>query len=448
MKPDVPCRVLCRLLGAVLVLLLPTTLHAQSVAPSGQLSPATSAVIPEHQHDAHRDDPLAPDPNPLTREGSGTSWLPVASPMYAVHAQAGTWQWMTHGSLFAQYLEDAGLRGHAQFGSVNWLMVMGQRSTGAGRFVLRGMASAEPWTIRGCGYPDLLASGELCNRDVIVDRQHPHDAFMELTASYDGPLVSSVRWQVYGGPVGEPALGPVAFLHRKSAMANPLAPIAHHWLDSTHISYGVATGAVYGPRWKFDASAFNGREPDENRSDLDLGRLDSVSARMTVSPSDRLTLQVSAGRLNEAEPAHGFEPSYDVTRITTSALMQGNAGARGWWAVTVAWGRNHERGGPTDALLAEVSVTADERNTWFGRAEVVGKEAHDLSLHGPRQVFGVAKLQMGYARYLRPMAGLQPGFGASVSSGIVAEPLRTVFGSRINRGFGLFASVRPARHAR
>jgi hypothetical protein len=291
------------------------------------------------------------------------------------------------------------------------------------------MGSAEPWTIRGCGYPDLLASGELCDREAIVDQQHPHDAFMELTASYDRSLVSSVRWQVYGGPVGEPALGPVAFPHRPSAMANPLAPIGHHWLDSTHISNGVVTGALYGRRWKVESSVFNGREPDEDRRDVDLARLDAVSARVTVSPTDHLALQVSAGHLNEAEPAHGFEPAYDVTRITASALTQGSMGPRGWWAGTLAWGRNSERGGATHALLAEVSVTMQERHAWFGRAELVGKEAHDLSLHGPRQVFVVGKLHAGYTRYSRPFAGLQAGIGASVSSGLVPEPLRTVFGA-------------------
>ena len=417
------------LVGAGLVLLLPSALCAQ-----------------QHQHDAHLHDADASDPNPVTREASGTSWLPVASPMYGLHSQAGGWQWMAHGNLFVQYLEDAGTRGHAQLGSINWVMLMGHRNVGAGRVGLRAMVSAEPWTIRGCGYPDLLASGELCNREAIVDLQHPHDAFMEIAGSYDRPLVSSVRWQVYGGPVGEPALGPVAFPHRPSAINNPIAPIAHHWLDSTHLSFGVVTAGLYGPRWKVESSAFNGREPDQNRGDVDLAPLDSVSARITMSPSDRLVFQVSVGHLNDAEPAHGFEPSHDVTRVTASALVQRNVGTRGWWAGTLAWGLNHERGGATHALLAEGSVTIADRHTWFGRAEIVGKEAHDLSLHGPRRVFGVGKVQVGYTRHSRPFAGVQPGIGVSVSSGFVPEPLRTVFGSRVNAGFGVFVVLGPAPH--
>ncbi|MEQ1757087.1 MAG: hypothetical protein ABL986_02130 [Vicinamibacterales bacterium] len=434
-----------RIVCAALLVLLPAALAAQQPPAAPEPPTAPTEATPEHVHDVHQHAESS-DPNPMSREGSGTSWLPVASPMYAIHGQTGAWQWMTHGNLFVQYLEDAGLRGQAQFGSINWLMLMGQRSVGAGRIVVRGMLSAEPLTIRGCGYPDLLASGEICDGEAIVDRQHPHDAFMELAVSYDRPLLSSVRWQVYGGPAGEPALGPVAFPHRPSAMANPLAPIAHHWLDATHVSFGVVTGAVYGKRWKIESSAFNGREPDEDRGNIDLARLDSVSGRLTVSPGDHLALQVSAGRLNDAEAAHGFEPATDVTRVTASALVQGTAGSAGWWAGTLAWGRNSERGGATHAVLAEGNVTLDERNTWFGRVEVVGKEAHDLSLHGPRRVFGVAKLQAGYVRTLQPIGGLQPGLGVSVSSGIVGEPLRTVFGSRVNRGFGVFLSLRPARH--
>lgn len=165
----------------------------------------------------------------------------------------------------------------------------------------RGMFSAEPWTIRGCGYPDLLASGEQCKGEKIHDRQHPHDLLMEISAEYDAPLKGPVRWQVYGGPAGEPALGPVAYPHRVSAMPNPLAPISHHWLDSTHITFGLVTAGVYANRWKAEASVFNGREPDEERADFDFGALDSFSGRLWFLPTSKLALQVSAGRLTEAE---------------------------------------------------------------------------------------------------------------------------------------------------
>jgi hypothetical protein len=200
--------------------------------------------------------------------------------MYMIHRARGAWELMLHGNGFVHYLDDAGDRGHDQFGSINWVMGMAHRNAGAGRVGLRAMFSFEPATIRGCGYPDLLATGERCDRQPIHDQQHQHDLFMEIAATYDRPLRGSVRWQVYGGPAAEPALGPVAYPHRLSAMPNLLAPITHHWLDATHITFGVVTGGVYGEHWKTEVSAFNGREPDEQRTGFDIAPLDSLSGRV------------------------------------------------------------------------------------------------------------------------------------------------------------------------
>ena len=142
------------------------------------------------------------------------------------------------------------------------------------------MFSLEPWTIAGCGYPDLLATGEACNGEPIHDRQHPHDLIMELAAEYSRPLAGARHgWQLYGGLAGEPALGPAAFPHRLSSMPNPLAPIAHHWLDATHITFGVVTAGVSSRAWKVEGSVFNGREPDDQRADPR-----SRAARFRVGP--------------------------------------------------------------------------------------------------------------------------------------------------------------------
>ena len=162
------------------------------------------------------------------RDASGTAWLPDASPMYGVSRQSHQWAVMLHGNSFVQYLQEFAPepRGAHQAGSINWFMVMARRSVGAGRIGVRTMFSLEPWTIPGCGYPDLLATGELCDGDDIHDRQHPHDLFMEAAVEYDRPVSSTVRWQIYGGPAGEPALGPAAFPHRLSAMPNPIVAAA------------------------------------------------------------------------------------------------------------------------------------------------------------------------------------------------------------------------------
>src|SRR5215471_1848830 len=371
---------------------------------------------------------------PQDREGSGTSWLPDDTPMYALHGSHGPWTLMVHGSAFLQYLYESGDRGADQLGSINWVMGMARRNAGRGRVTFRGMFSLEPWTIRGCGYPNLLASGEQCGGEQIHDRQHPHDIFMELSALYDAPLKGSIRWQVYGGAAGEPALGPVAFSHRTSAMANPIAPITHHWLDSTHISFGVITAGIYNPRWKVEGSVFNGREPDEHRTDFDFGALDSFSGRVWLTPSSRWALQASAAKLTQAEQGEGTSPRIDVTRVTASVTYHRLVAGDGVSATTIAWGLNEESGHASNALLAETSLTLHDRDTWFGRFEAVGKTAHDLGIDESSDTFEVAKLQGGYTRYFTAWKGLKPGAGAAASLGFVPQSLEAVYGRRVNPG--------------
>ena len=378
--------------------------------------------------------------SPRPADGSGTSWQPIETPMYAVHGRRGSWDLMGHGTAFLQHLSDTGERGRDQFGSINWLMGMAERPFGGGRLRVKGMFSLEPWTIRGCGYPDLLASGETCDGESIVDQQHPHDLFMELAAQYDRRLNDSMSLQIYAGPAGEPALGPVAFPHRASAMFNPLAPISHHWLDATHITFGVATAALYGRRWKAEASAFNGREPDGERLDLDLARLDSFSGRLWWLPSDRLALQVSAGRLNEAE---GDDTS--LTRVTASATYHRSlGGAGGTWASTIAWGLNHEDSGARSFVLGETSASFDDRDAVFARIDAGRKDAHDLDLESSASDFLVAKMQAGYVRNLGVWRSLKPGIGGSVSLSILPSSLASTYGGRVVPGFGVFLTIRPA----
>ncbi len=413
--------------------------------PPASAQPKEQPPSAQHQHAAP-----APEQPPrehemqMAREGSGTSWLPDATPMHAIHRQRGPWQLMAHGNAFLQFFRDSGERGDEQFGSINWVMGMAQRNAGKGRVMFRGMFSAEPWTIGCGGYPDLLASGEECKGERIHDRQHPHDFMMEISAAYDAPLRGPVRWQVYGGPVGEPALGPVAYPHRVSAMPNPLAPIAHHWLDSTHITFGVITAGLYDTRWKAEASVFNGREPDDERADFDFGALDSVAGRLWFLPTRNLALQVSVGRLTEAEASEGGAPRIDVTRTTASATYHRSSGEHSIWATTIGWGRNEESGRGSNALLLETNLTIHEQDAWFGRFEAVGKTAHDLGVSESTEAFTVAKLQGGYTRYLPAWKGLKPGVGATLSAGFVPERLETAYGGRVNAGFGVFLTLRPA----
>jgi hypothetical protein len=241
------------------------------------------------------------------------------------------------------------------------------------------------------------------------------------------------------GRRGEPALGPVAFPHRLSAFANPIAPITHHWLDSTHVSFGVATAGVYGQRWNAEASVFNGREPDDARTDFDFGALDSWSGRLTFLPSSRWALQLSGGHLREAEAHDGLRA--DVDRVTASATYHRRQAHR-MWANTIAWGRNAAEGEQaTNAFLAETSLTFAERHAWFGRFEVADKPGHDLAADEVDEAV-VSKLQGGYAHYLEPRRGLTAGFGAAVSAAIVPATLEAEYGSRVNPGVTVYFTLR------
>ncbi len=422
-----------------------------------------SLVLPARlaaQHEGHAMPAAAGLAVPVSREASGTAWLPDETPMYAFHRTAGMWSVMLHGSAALHYLNEGSDRGDDQLGSTNWIMVMARRPLTGGRLSLHAMASLDPVTVGECGYPDLLATGEFCDGEPIHDRQHPHDMFMELTAGYERPLSDGIGIQLYGGPAGEPALGPVAFPHRISALPNPFAPVSHHWLDSTHIAFGVVTAGVYGRTWKIEGSAFNGREPDEDRYDFDLAALDSYAARIWILPSPRWALQLSAGRLEEAESPHEEASApelppparVDVTRTTASATYHRPLARNGHWASTLAWGRNEEQGRATQAALAETNVNLRQRDVFFARAEIVEKTAEDLvlenddiALEEPGDgAFTVGKLSAGYMRLFSPGGRLSVGVGGMVSVGLLGAALEPAYGTRRPVGGAVFLRVRPA----
>ena len=424
-------------------------------AQEAEQAPTAQPNVREHV------DVTAPALTP-TRDASGTAWLPAATPMYGVHRPWRGWDLRLDGVLFVQFLYEPGDRhrtggpANRQLGSVNWGMALARRAIGDGRFGVRAMLSAEPWTIDGCGSLNFLATGEVCENDTIHDRQQPHDAVMELSVDYDRPLRGAWRWQAYAGLAGEPALGPPGYPHRASAMGNPIAPATHHWLDSSHITFGVVTAGIHNQRWKAEASAFNGREPDEGRAAVDLGAFDSYAARVTFLPTERLALQVSAGRLHEAW-TELLEPfPQPTTRATASAVYHRPFGDIDIWATTVALGLNVSRetisGALADfnawAFMAESSMTLSARHTLFGRAEVFGMPAHHLhATEFGAAVFGMGKLQMGYLRHFPSLKGLVPGVGVTAAVSLVPTAFAPRYGGRAAPSYGVFVNVRPARHA-
>jgi mono/diheme cytochrome c family protein len=301
--------------------------------------------------------------------GSGTALQPASTPVYARMYMPGEWMVMLHGELKAGFNHQGGPRGIGKAESQNWLMLMAEHKAGPGRLMLRGMFSAEPLTAPHGGFPQLFQFGETYRRRPIIDAQHPHDLFMELAASYTIPLSENVSFQLYGGPVAEPALGPVAYPHRASAIENPSAPLGHHFQDSTHITAGVVTGALTVGRFKFEVSGFHGAEPDENRATIDLGKIDSYSFRGWFTPAPNWALQFSYGHLVDPELA---EPG-DIDRLTAS-ISYNRPLNNGNWATTLVWGRNARENSNRNSYLLESTLNFLRNNHLYTRIELSDRE--------------------------------------------------------------------------
>lgn len=359
---------------------------------------------------------------PASREASGTAWVPDSSMMAGWHGrfggdaesgESGEWATMFHGTVDLVYDDQGGPRGDEKLFSQSMLMAMGQRPLGGGKLGLRGMVSLDPTMGKG-GYPLLFQTGETADgNSPLIDRQHPHDFFVELAASYSMPLGADGSVFVYLGYPGEPALGPPPFMHRASGLDNPEASLGHHWLDATHITFGVATTGYIWRNWKVEVSAFNGREPDQYRWNFDTPRFNSHSVRTSYNPTANWSLQLSRGHLKSPEL---LEPDVDQIRTSASATYDRPFGA--WhWQTTFALGRNEKNpGSTTDALLLESSISLRDRHTLFARADYVEKDEL-FGHHGPLagQIFDVGKLSTGYVYDIPIMRHVSLGLGGLLS---------------------------------
>ena len=371
-------------------------------------------------------------PYPMNREASGTSWQPDASPDEGVHATIGDWMVMWHALINGVYDNQGGPRGDQRAFTSGMVMGMAQRQLGDGTLGFRAMLSPDPF-MGPRGYPLLFAAGETADgRTLLVDRQHPHDLFMELAGTYSYSLSAKSSVFIYAGLPGEPALGPPAFMHRTSGMDNPEAPISHHWLDSTHITFGVVTVGAVVDTWKIDGSAFRGREPDQHRFDIEAPRLDSFSARLSWNPVRELSAQVSWGRIHSPEQ---LEPDVDEDRITASLIYTQPFGDNNLWSTTFAWGRKMMRPGDTlDAFLLESALILQKRYTLFLRTERI--DAHEL-LHDLPGIdpglahasFPVFKLSVGGIYDIPLSDHVKFGVGGLVSKYGVPDGLTPFYGS-------------------
>jgi hypothetical protein len=425
------------------VLPLAATIALVGQSMSAQQSPMTMPM-PDSTHPPTMVDPLGV---PMDRMGSGTTWIPDAVSLPSRHYAAGKWDLMAHGFVFVQENVQGGPRGASQFGSLNWGMFMASHEVAGGRFQARTMLSLDAATVTPRGYPLLLQTGESFHGVGLHDRQHPHDLLMELGALYERPITRLVGVTLYGAPSGEPALGPVAFMHRPSAMDMPVAPITHHWQDATHVSFGVLTAGLFGHSWKLEGSYFNGREPDENRWDIDPIKLDSYSGRLTVNPSANWSLTGGYGYIKSHDP---LNPTQSMHRVTSSALYGKRIGTDGQWASTFVWGVNKHPGlALSHGVLAESEAIMDRQNTILGRVSYVQIEAGDLAVDTPPlgfasdRLFGVGNASLGLIRELARWQGTTIGLGLMGTVNVVPSALETTYGSRTPLGGLVFLRLRP-----
>lgn len=360
---------------------------------------------------------------PMSREASGTSWRPEAAGHDMAMTGAGDWMLMGHATLDLIYTSQDGPRGDDKAFAAGMFMGTAQRRFDNGDVLqFRGAVSPDPLMGKR-GYPLLLTAGETADGvNTLVDRQHPHDVFMELSASYAHQLGNGQSVFVYGGLPGEPAFGPPAFMHRPAAEPNPEAPITHHWMDSTHITFGVLTAGYVNGDVKIEASRFRGREPDQDRYDIETGELDSTSLRLSWNPTSNWALQASWADVKSPEQ---LEPDVDVTKWSASALYSAALGD-GSVSFTGAFARKENSEDVTlDAWLGEAAWKPNADWTLFSRAEAIETDELGLIHHGP--VEDVARLTLGVSRDFSLGDSLTMVLGASATKNWTSGALTPLY---------------------
>jgi hypothetical protein len=380
---------------------------------------------------------------PSPHEGSGTSWQPASVRGHEWMWMRGGWHFMSHGSIFLDYNQQGGPRGAGKAESVNWGMLMEQHRMGAGTILFRQMLSAESLTSPHPGFPELFQTGETYHGEPLVDHQHPHNVFAELAAQYTLPLTEKISWELYGGPSAEPALGPVTYIHRASAAELPLAPLSHHLQDSTHTSFGVITTGFILDRVKLEGSVFNGREPNEQRWSIQLGALDSWSARASVAPGHNWSAQYSVGRLEHPE---ALEPGSQWRQ--TASVEYNRPLTRGDWATSFVWGRVHkiDSGANLNGYLLESTFNFRARNYAFSRVELVDKdELFPEAVTHP--AYRIGAYTFGGVRDVVQNKAWQLGLGADVTFYSKPAVLDAAYGSN-PVSFQVFLRMRPGLSSR
>ncbi len=436
MKKVIPCAALAALLAGGSAAAQhehhappPTPTPAPSAPPhQHHLPPPAPTAAPGHPQHGTMEEMAAADRNLFQSDMALMTGMTPHDPMAGMSSPR--WGLMFQGVARLSYNDQGGPSGADALESSNWSMVHAGRGFGRGRLSLMVMNSLEPWTFEKRGSPELFQTGESYGGVPLVDRQHPHDLFMNLSATWRAPIGADSAWWVQLAPVGEPVIGPTAFMHRASAGENPTAPLGHHWQDSTHIAFNVVTAGAGWEGVAVEGSVFHGAEPDADRTDIEGGRIDSAAARVKLGFGNGWSAQVSHAFLNEPED---LEPG--DTRRTTASVHYGAEGDRPM-AATLLWGRNDEEHGTTDAWLLEGAWQVTRTDHVFGRLEWVQKDRHLLEFKGADvhpaialpDVAEITALTFGYLREFVTRPALRIGAGADVTGYRFPSGLEKTYG--------------------
>lgn len=383
----------------------------------------------------------------LSHTGSGTSAQPISTEAPMLMTMKDSWTLMFHANVFVLDEQQSGPRGGDKFFSTSWFMPMAQRKLGPGVFTARVMLSLEPATVTGRRYPLLFQQGETAFGVPIADGQHPHDFIMEFAALYDLKLGEESLLSFYFAPTGDPAIGPAAYAHRASASENPIGTLGHHQEDSTHIADDVVTVGFTHGMARIEASGFHGREPDEFRWDIDQGRIDSWSTRLTLEPGKNWSGQYSYARI--ASPEVLF-PGENQKRMTAS-VMYNRQFHDGNWANTLLWGhtRSLQDNSVFNSYLFESTARFRGRNYVWTRVESAERSNELILGENPlppgfqEQPIGqVQAYTVGYDREIGLVSHLASAIGAQFTTYGVAERLKLIYGAH-PVGVAVFLRLRP-----
>lgn len=428
--------------AAALILLAPRLCLADPPAPTANM-PAMTNTPAMNMMTMPSSVDLA---DPMTREGSGTSWMPDSTPMFGKMIMKPNGQMiMLHGAIMPRYTDVASKRGDRRADAPNWFMVMYSRPLDSqSQLGLHFMTSLDALTEGGYGYPLLFQTGETWHGQPLHDRQHPHDFFAEVSGIYSRRLGGESSAYLYLGDPGEPALGPPAYMHRLTALDLPDAPIGHHWQDATHITYGVVTGGLaLSGKVKLEASDFTGREPDENRWNFDKPRWDSYSGRLSFNPDADNAFQVSYGFIKDPEG-----DGANVDRTTASWIYNRPLGQDSNFTTTLVWGQNFLTSeGKSESYLLEGDYQHGN-NDWFTRYENIQKSGHELVLPAPydnSNLYDLNALTVGCVYDLSQGRGIDTGIGLAVTLDVKPDNLDPFYGHGAPVGFEVYLRLRGSR---